>query len=926
MHSPRSSHAVRTTVLASLAALFAFFPSSSSAQLAQGPAPATDSRPAKPDPKSSHGIAVPSALAKERTSPIVIDGKLDDAAWATATAVSDFTQTDPDDGKPATERTEVRFMFDNGALYVGAKMYDKLGKKGVKSTLVRRDDDFNSDYFEIVIDGYHDHLSRAFFQVNPTGSKSDFIGTGNSCCDNGWDPVWEAVTSVTDEGWTAEIRIPLSQLRFPNETEQTWGLQIRRFIQRRQELDQWSYWKKTENGGPNRFGHLEGLKIAGAGAKHYELLPYVVGKGAYEQHAQGNPFKTGHDKSARIGVDLKYLLTSNLTLNATVNPDFGQVEVDPAVVNLSAFETFFPEKRPFFIEGSSIFGFGGFNCYFCSNVSSLQAFYSRRVGRAPTGADLAYNAGQYADVPDAASILGAGKITGRTSNGYTIGLLEAVTGQADARVQLANGLRMNQEVEPLSNYFVGRVKKDIDKGNLVVGGIVSSVTRKMDDTFAPRLSDHAELLGADFSYKWGNRAYSLVGQYAVSNVNGTAPLIASKGRASARYFQRPDRGTMSNGLFTNKFDTTLTSLRGGATYMRIGKDAGDWLWEGMINVRTPGFETNDYSFLTTSDYMYTNMNIVRNITKPSSWYRSMWINTGMQQQTNWDGDRTDLQWQNYWQMQTLNFWSLNVGSIWKPELSDDRILRGGPVVKKPGFQNFFTNINTDSRYKVVGSFGGGYSANTRGGWGANFFAGADFRPTTSTLISFSPSWNDSHSLLQYVKALVDPTATAFYGKRYVMSDLHQKSLGLDTRINVTFTPTMTLQLYAQPFFATGEYSRFKEFDAPRQGNYSIYGKDKGTITKSGSGSDLKYTVDPDGAGAAAPFTIANPDFNLRSLRGNAVFRWEYLPGSTLYFAWTHSRSDQASVGDFDFARDRDALFAAKPDNIFLVKASWWIAR
>jgi hypothetical protein len=383
---------------------------------------------------------------------------------------------------------------------------------------------------------------------------------------------------------------------------------------------------------------------------------------------------------------------------------------------------------------------------------------------------------------------------------------------------------------------------------------------------------------------------------------------------------------MSNGLFTNRFDTTLTALRGGATYMRLGKDAGDWLWEVMTNVRTPGFETNDYSFLTTSDYIYTNANLVRNITKPGRWYRSIWMNVGMQQQTNWDGDRTDLQVPAYFQMQTPQFWFINTFLIWKPELADDRLLRGGPVVRKPGTSYWSMSVNTDSRHKVVGNFGASYSTNTRGGWGSNLYGGADVRPSSNILVSFSPSWSDSHSLLQYVRSVNDPTAAAFYGRRYVMSDLHQRSLGLDTRLNVTFSPTMTLQLYAQPFIASGEYFEFKEFNAPRQNQWSVYGTDRGTIGRSGTGSSLVYTIDPDGSGAATPFTIANPDFNFRSLRGNAVFRWEYLPGSTLYFAWTHSRSAQEAVGDFDFSRDRDALLSAKPDNIFLVKASWWFAR
>jgi hypothetical protein len=411
-------------------------------------------------------------------------------------------------------------------------------------------------------------------------------------------------------------------------------------------------------------------------------------------------------------------------------------------------------------------------------------------------------------------------------------------------------------------------------------------------------------------------------------VDGDPRLIAARQRSSARYFQRPDRGAMANGFFTNAFDTTLTSLRGGGAYMRIAKDAGGWRWEAMTNIRTPGFETNDYSFLTTADYIYGNANIVRNITKPGRWYRSIWMDVGTQAQRNWDGDLTDLQVPLYFQTQTPQFWFVNAFYIWKPELSDDRLLRGGPMVRKPGTSYTSVSINTDSRHRIVGSFGGSYSTNTRGGWGSNLNVGADIRPSSNVLVSFSPSWSDSRSLLQYVQTLNDPVNTAFYGKRYVLSALRQKSLGLDTRVNVTFSPTMTLQLYAQPFIASGLYDEFKEFNGPRQNQWSVYGRDKGTIVKQTSaGGDVSYTVDPDGAtGPAQPFVIENPDFNFRSLRGNAVFRWEYLPGSTVYLAWTHSRSGQVGVGDFDFSRDSDGLLAAHPDNIFLVKATWWITR
>lgn len=875
---------------------------------------------------ANHAIPVPSAHAAARGSAVTIDGRLDEAAWRAATPITDFTQVDPDEGQPATERTEVRFLFDANALYIAARMHDAQGRAGVRSNLVRRDDDFNSDYFEIVIDGYHDHLSRAFFLVNPAGSRRDMIGIGTSCCDSGWDPVWEVATHIDDDGWVAEARIPLSQLRFDSSND-TWGLQVRRFVHRRQEVAQWAFWKKSESGGPNRFGHLEGLDLRNSGAAKLELLPYAVGKGSFLQHAPGDPFNRGRDASARAGLDLKYLLTSNLTLSATFNPDFGQVEVDPAVVNLSAFETFFPEKRPFFIEGAGIFGFGGFNCYFCSNVSSLSAFYSRRVGRAPSGADLAYGAGPFADVPDAATILGAGKITGRTANGLTIGVLEAVTGRADARVQRADGTRLSQEVEPLSNYFVGRVKKDMRAGNLVVGGVLTSVARQLSDPFEPRLASHAELAGGDVRYTWNQRRYSLTSQYAISNVSGDARHIAARQRSSARYFQRPDRGRMDNGFFTNAYDTTLTSLRGAGGYLRIAKEAGDWLWEAMTNVRTPGFETNDYAFQTTADYLYFNANVVRSVTKPGRWYRHIWSSVGAQTQQNWDGDRTDVQVPVFFGMQTPQYWWTNAFVIWRPDTDDDRLLRGGPVVRKPGNVFVNVNVNTDSRKRVIGSFTAARGANTRGGRSLNLSTGAEARPTSNVYVSVNPSWNDARNLLQYVRAVNDPTAVDFAGRRHVLATLRQKTLGLDTRLNVTFSPTMTLQLYAQPFFSSGAYSEFKEFVAPRRSDWAVYGRDAGTITRATSDGTGAYTIDPDGAtGPAAPFALSNPDFSVRSLRGNAVFRWEYQPGSTLFFAWAHSRAGSAPFGDFDFARDREALLADRPDNVFLVKATWWIAR
>lgn len=878
---------------------------------------------------ASHAIPVPSATAALKKGPIVLDGKLDDAAWQSAIPVTDFKQFDPDHGEPASEKIEVRFLYDDGSLYVGARLYDKLGAEGVRSTIVRRDAFFNSDYFEVVIDGFHDHLGRAFFQVNPSGSKSDIIGVGSSCCDSGWDPVWDAQTTIDAEGWNVEMRIPFSQLRFSNDSIQEWGLQIRRYIKRRSETDQWSMWQRTDAGGPNRFGHLDGVRVTHSPSK-LELLPYAMTKSEHLTPVAGNPFRTGSENSLRAGLDLKYLLTPSLTLDATFNPDFGQVEVDPAVVNLSAFETFFSEKRPFFVSGSGVFGYGGFSCFFCSNVSSLQAFYSRRVGRAPTGSDLAFARGPYADIPDASSILGAAKITGRTKTGYTLGIMNAVTGKANAEVQLSDGSRVEQEVEPLSNYFVGRLKKDLKQGNLILGVIGTSVVRDLGDDFEHRLAKHAELIGTDWRYTWDSRRYSFQGNLAVSSLGGDSAVMLGRQLSSARFYQRPDRKPGSDGFFATNLDSSATTMRGYGGYARVAKDAGDWLWESAVNFRNPGFETNDYSFLTSADYIWNNFNVFRSWSKPTRWYRSLSLIGGAQRQQNYDGDvTTSSQAQIFASTTTPQFWNMSTFYLYRPRgLIDDRLLRGGPSIRSVGTGFYSFSLSTDQRKSWQINTNPSYSWNTAGGKGTNLNVSTSFQPSSQVNISFGPSWSSSLGKLQYVRGLNDPTATLFNGRRYVLSDIDQRQLSLDTRINLTFSPTMTLEVYAQPFIASGHYSRFKEFDRPRREEFSVYGEDRGTITPQtdAKGNVVSYDIDPDGTGPANTFNIDNPDFNFRSLRGSAVFRWEYRPGSTLYFVWTQQRSDQDPVGNFDFGRDRSALFDAHPENIFLLKASWWFTK
>jgi hypothetical protein len=868
---------------------------------------------------STHPSPSPLAVAARRTSPIVLDGRLDEPAWQAGQAAGGFTQAQPNEGQPATQRTEVRFLFDDEALYVGARMYDSEGAAGVRTRLVRRDDNFNSDYIELIFDTFHDHLSRVEFMTNPSGSKEDSYGPNGANLDNSWDAVWDVATRIDSLGWTAEFRIPLSQLRFPRDSMQTWGLQIWRGENRINETSQWSFWHLNEAGGPARFGHLEGLALT-RGPGRGEVAPYMVGRSTNLSGLDpADPFHRPHQYASRLGADLKYYVASNLTLSATINPDFGQVEVDPATVNLSAFETYYPEKRPFFVEGGGLFEFGWMNCFFCSNTGTMNLFYPRRIGRAPQGASNAYNAGQFADVPDNTRILGAGKLTGRIGTGWTLATLDAVTAREMAPVETATSQRLNVEVEPLTNYFVGRLSKDLPGGNLV-RGMFTSVSRDLrDSTLRTELNSHSEAAGVETNLWWGRRTYRFMGHFDVTQISGDPAAVLRSEQSSARYFQRPDRRNGSNSLFSNAYDSSMTSMRGYAFYGRLAKDAGNWMWETSLSLKSPGVEANDVAFNSQADRIWMSANLVRQYTTPTRLARQLFFILGGQQAYNYSHDLVDRQVQLFGQATLHNYWNVSGFAMYRPARLDDQLARGGPVLARAAQTFWSIGANTDSRRALVfSSYPDYYCADGRCSWDVNITA--TIKPASNVSVSFGPSYSNYNTRNQFVTSTRDTTATLFYGTRYVFGDLHERTLAMDTRLNVTFSPTLTLQLYAQPLIVSGSYRAFKQFDRPRTLDRSIYGVDKGTIALSGG----TYTVDPDGAGPAPSFTFSDPNFNFRSLRGSAVLRWEYRPGSTMYVVWTQARSGSASVGDLDFGRDVHAMFGSPADNIFLVKFSYWL--
>ncbi|MFL5578600.1 MAG: DUF5916 domain-containing protein [Gemmatimonadaceae bacterium] len=893
---------------------------------------------------SVHPTAPLLASAARRAADISVDGRLDEAAWAQAAPIAGFRQFQPTEGAPASLATEVRVLYDDEALYIGARMTDPMGARGVHAPLARRDQlldgssdngAFNSlttDKIAIVLDPYHNHLDEAWFEVNPAGVRGDAFNG-----DASWDPVWQGAAHVDSAGWTAELRIPYSQLRFSRDEAQTWGLQIWRYVDRLNERDMWSFWRKNASGGSAFYGHLTGITIA-ARPRQLELLPYVMSGGQFRHAEPGDPYHHATDGRLSAGADLKYLLTSNLTLDATFNPDFGQVEVDPASLNLSAFETYYDEKRPFFVAGRSAFSFGGMSCIFCSNVSGLGVFYSRRIGRPPQLNGWVDDTAKFADVPDNATILGAAKITGRTKSGYTVGLLDAVANRETARFRTApDAPQQRQMVEPLSNYFVGRVKKDFNDGATSVGTIVTSTARRLagDTVAADRLRSHAEAVGLDWTHRWHSREYSWRGSVVASNIAGAPSAIALAQRSSAHYFQRPDRRATTDGVFDTRYDTLATSLQGYGLYTRLAKDNGDWLWETAQNWRSPGFEVNDLAYLDRADYKWMNANVGRQWTVPTRWYRNIFTSIGGQQQFNYDGLRTDNQQQAYYAMEFLNYWNLRTFYIHRAETDDDRLTRGGPAVRRTGFDFGHVQVSTDARRRAV--FDLSVEKAHGIGSGTHSFSvqpGVAFKPAASVFVQIAPNFFADEDAAQYVTTVSDPTATAFGGDRYVFAFIKTRTLSLDTRANWTMTPDLTLQLFVQPFLASGDYGHFREFAAPGTVKKLEYGRDVGTIcpVTGATGGVTRYDFHPtqrvscSPTGAPLPYSFDNPNFSQRSLRGTAVLRWEYRPGSTVFLVWTQQRSGDGSFGDLDVGRDYRALFRDRPDNVFLVKATYWLGR
>jgi hypothetical protein len=838
-----------------------------------------------------------------------IDGRLDDAAWQGVEWAGDFVQRQPVYGAEPSKETEFKVVYDDEALYFAFRAHDD--PEAISSILERRDR-FPGDWIEVNIDSYLDRRTAFSFTFSVSGTRGDeFVSDDGNNWDGRWDPVWGGASQVDAQGWTAEIRIPLSQLRFDPADEQTWGLQVQRRIYRFEERSTWQPIPADVEGWVSNFGDLTGLQNLEP-KRRFEIVPYAVGRAESSPSVAGNPFRTGSDEGLDGGVDGKIGITSNLTLDFTLNPDFGQVEADPSEVNLSAFESFFEERRPFFIERQDIFDRPVSPAATGGPFTRDNLFYSRRVGRPPQYfPDLP--PGATSDQPNATTILGAFKLTGKTPGGLSIGILDAVTDEEKADIDL-HGQRSTTTVEPLTNFFVGRLLQDFRDGDTQFGGIVTAANRDLEDHLEDVFRREAYSGGLDFSTLFHNRDYRFEASVFGSEIRGSEAVIGAAQRSSARYYQRPDNDSAT-------YDPTRTSLSGHAGSLRFERTNNhDLRFQTAVAWRSPGFELNDLGFLRNADQINQSTWVgyrKRNFSNIDQW------NLNFNQWLDWDtsGEFLGARFNTNNNVTFTNKMNAGFSLSRIMESVSNTELRGGPSSKLPGVWDSEVWFNSDSRKML--SFGAGYYVEEKDSAAGSFSSAwfyVNYRPTTSLRISLEPTLRESDWEMQYIRTLdIDGQ------DRFLFGSIDQDTLSLELRVDYSITPNLTIQLYGQPFASSGRYSEFKRITDPLAGSYhdrwSPYSNQQVAVNPDTGAYELDEDLD-----GKVDATFSRPDFDFRELNSNLVVRWEFSPGSTLFVVWSESRfDDQALPGSLGFERDIDQIFSAEPTDVFLVKIRKWFS-
>ena len=842
---------------------------------------------------------------------IELDGIPDEATWNQVAWGGDFIQYQPAEGKPPSEQTQFKILYDEKYLLIAYRCFDSAPDSIVER--MSRRDEFPGDWVEINIDSYHDLRSAFSFTISVSGVKGDeFISGNGNNWDSNWNPIWYAKTHIDEQGWTAELKIPFSQLRYGNQAEPVWGFEVQRRIFRKEERSCWQYIPQNAGGWVSEFGELLGLRNLPT-RKQVELAPYVVAQTERFEKQDGNPFADGSRNRLTAGLDGKLAVTRDLILDFTINPDFGQVEADPGAVRLDGYEIFFEERRPFFIESRNIFDYRLTGSEAGGDYDSDLLFYSRRIGGAPHGG-VQLQEGEYVDQPQKTSILGAAKFSGKTKNGWSIGLMESVTQRERATID-HNGERRKEIVEPLTNYTVGRLLKDFNGGNTIVGGIFTAVNRENDLDLLHR---NAYSGGLDFQQFWKNRWWYVKANMLFSRVEGSAETILATQTGFIHLFQRENAPHIS-------VDSTRTSLAGNGGTFKIGKiggipdkKGGVLKFESGVTWRSPELELNDVGFLLSADEINHFTWAGYQIQKPFSIFRTWRINYNHWARWDFGGQFLYSAYNTNSHAWFKNNWNAGAGFTWNPNEISNNALRGGASLRKPPGMGSFAYISTDGRKKV--SFN--LNANYARGFGntvtyEEYSFGVNVQPLDALKFNLSPGYSHSWRRQDQFVSQVNYEGQ----RRTIVSEVDQRSISLTARLSYNLTPDLTVQYYAQPFIFRALYDHYGYVTDPlaRQYDSRFHTYQAQEISETPGG----FAVDED-ANGSVDYTFRTPDFNFVQFRSNLVLRWEYVPGSEVYLVWSQGNTPNA-YSDLDTPLPKslfDNVFNTRPQNIFLVKFTY----
>jgi len=832
----------------------------------------------------------------------VIDGVLDDTSWDIVEWQTDFVEKEPDENTSPTFQTKFKIIYDAKNLYIAARVLDTEPDK-IEKRLSRRDG-FEGDYIEIHIDSYHDLRTAFSFTTTAAGVKGDeFISDNGDNFDESWNPIWYTKTAIDDQGWTAEIKIPLSQLRFGNAKEQVWGFQFMRRFFREEERSLWQRIPQDSPGWVSEFGELHGLRDLKS-QKQLEIQPFTVAQ--YDSYPKegNNPFRDGSDFGFNAGLDAKIGITNDLTLDLTVNPDFGQVEADPAAISLDGFEIFFRERRPFFIENNNIFDFrlGGGR----RNRDNL--FFSRRIGRGPQGkVDKAGN--EFVGQPQNTTILGAAKFSGKTRNGWSIGILESVTAKEFAEID-SNGERREELVEPLTNYFVGRLQKDFNNKNTFVGGIFTATNRKIEEQ-VDFLRKAAFTGGLDIKHQWKNRKYYISGNVIMSHVEGSPEAIERTQESLTHLFQRVDAGHV-------EVDPNKTSLTGTSGNLEFGKSSvGHWRYDIGTEWRSPELELNDIGFLRQADNIKGYANLRYSTLKPTSTFRNISASISNTTTFDFEGNYNRIEHRIRGSFEFTNNWGIETGFIHRPRNFSNTALRGGPRFRSSRENIHFFFFGTDRRKKFNATAGYVLGKAKQDNLSfLRFETAFEYQPFNFLKISVGPEFTNRKNKTQYIKR-----ADYNGNTRYITAEIDQQTLSASLRLDYTINPNLTIQFYGEPFISRGNYSKFNYITNPiakdLYNRFQLF--DSNQISYDAVNKVYQIDEDIDGT---IDFEFDQPDFSSVQFRTNLVVRWEYIPGSEIFLVWSKGNSGKQDPRDDLFQSLDKQILGEKGENTFLIKATY----